>query len=82
MEDLGIEPDGSYMETHPLKTCAWCKLPEGSIESDEQRAAAIAATRTRSIPPNRWHWQPGPEYGGPSYGVYRRKYSRLPPPHS
>lgn len=58
-DDLGIEPDGSYMEAHPLQTCAWCKLPNGEIESGEQLAAAMADARARSISFRRWH--PGPE---------------------
>lgn len=60
MEDLGVEPDGSYMEAHPLQTCGWCKLPYGEIESDEQIVAAIADARARSISARRWRWHPGP----------------------
>jgi hypothetical protein len=57
-EDPGLEPDGSYMGTHQLQTCAWCKLPDGEIDSDEQLASAIADARARSISLRRWRWPP------------------------
>jgi hypothetical protein len=59
-EDLGVEDDGRYMESHPLRVCFWCQLPSGHIENDEQLAAAIADARTRSIS-WRWRWHPQPE---------------------
>jgi len=54
--DLGDEETGDYMESHPLKMCFWCKLPESPIESDKQLAAAIAASRAESIS-WRWRWR-------------------------
>jgi hypothetical protein len=59
-EDLGVEDRSSYMKTHPLRVCYWCRLPAGPIEDDDQLAAAIADARARSIS-WRWRWEPGPD---------------------
>ncbi len=51
------EPDGSYLEDHPVALCAWCK-PDGPFDDAEQVAAALAEARARSISWS-WKWRPG-----------------------
>jgi hypothetical protein len=51
MED--IEPDDSFMESHPVHLCGYCNLPPGPIETPAQLAAALACARDHSIA---WSW--------------------------
>jgi len=53
-----VEPEGDFMESHPLRLCFWCQL-DAPIESEEQLSTAIADARACSIA-WRWRWHPMP----------------------
>jgi hypothetical protein len=51
MED--VEPDRSFMESHPVHLCGYCDLPPGQIETPAQLDAALVYARDHSIA---WRW--------------------------
>ncbi len=51
MED--IEPDDSFMESHPVNLCGYCELPPGPLETPAQLTAALAHAREHSVA---WRW--------------------------
>jgi choline dehydrogenase-like flavoprotein len=54
-EDL--EPDGTFLESHPVHLCGSCRLGDRPVGNPTELQAALAEARTESVA-WRWSWRP------------------------